>query len=193
MDVQEAVLENLVSTGLAWSVRMADSAIGWNAPMAAQWHYENGLMLRAIERVWRKTGDARYWQHVQDVIDRFVDAEGNIRTYAVQDYNLDQINMGKVLFGLYATTGDERYRKGIYLLREQLRWQPRTSEKGFWHKLIYPHQMWLDGIYMAAPFYAEFASTFHEPADFDDVAHQIILIESHTRDPQTGLLYHGWD
>jgi unsaturated rhamnogalacturonyl hydrolase len=97
------------------------------------------------------------------------------------------------LFRLYDETGDERYKQAAFLLREQLRRQPRISEGGFWHKQIYPHQMWLDGIYMGGPFYAEFAKTFGEPEGFDDVAHQIILVESHTRDPQTGLLYHGWD
>jgi unsaturated rhamnogalacturonyl hydrolase len=78
-------------------------------------------------------------------------------------------------------------------LREQLKSQPRTNEGGFWHKKIYPYQMWLDGIYMAAPFYAEFGKTFDEPAAFDDVAFQIMVIEKHTRDGKTGLLYHGWD
>jgi unsaturated rhamnogalacturonyl hydrolase len=97
------------------------------------------------------------------------------------------------LFFLYATTGDERYKKAAFHLREQLQTHPRTSQGGFWHKQIYPHQMWLDGIYMACPFYAEFAKQFDEPEGFDDVAHQVMLIEKHTRDPKTGLLYHGWD
>ena len=110
-----------------------------------------------------------------------------------QEYNLDQIYPGRTLFTLYRTTGDEKYKKAAYLLREQLRGQPRTNEGGFWHKKIYPYQMWLDGIYMASPFYAEFGKTFGEPAAFDDVAFQIIVIEKHTRDDKTGLLYHGWD
>jgi unsaturated rhamnogalacturonyl hydrolase len=103
---------------------------------------------------------------------------------------------------LYRATGDERYKRAAFLLREQLRGHPRTRERGFWHKKIYPYQMWLDGIYMASPFLAEFAATFPPVSEtgegwgggvFDDVAHQIILIEQHTRDPKTGLLYHGWD
>jgi unsaturated rhamnogalacturonyl hydrolase len=103
------------------------------------------------------------------------------------------INTGKLLFGLWRETGDDRYRKAAARLRDQLRVHPRTLDGGFWHKLIYPHQMWLDGIYMEGPFYAEYAATFDEPEGLDDVAHQIILIEQHTRDPKTGLLYHGWD
>jgi unsaturated rhamnogalacturonyl hydrolase len=103
------------------------------------------------------------------------------------------INNGKLLFHLYHTTGDDRYKHAILLLREQLRHHPRTSEGGFWHKQIYPHQMWLDGIYMGAPFYAQFAATFDEPGAFDDIAHQITLVAQQTRDPQSGFFYHAWD
>jgi unsaturated rhamnogalacturonyl hydrolase len=126
-------------------------------------------------------------------MDALVGDDGSIKTYSVEEYNLDQINPGRSLFVLYRQTGDEKYKKAARLLREQLRGQPRTNEGGFWHKKIYPYQMWLDGIYMASPFYAEFGQTFGEPAAFDDVAFQIIVIEKHTRDDKTGLLYHGWD
>jgi unsaturated rhamnogalacturonyl hydrolase len=130
---------------------------------------------------------------VSDWIDHFVRADGNIRTYRVDEYNLDQINAGKLLFDALNRTGDERYRKALDLLREQLRTQPRTKSNGFWHKKIYPYQMWLDGIYMAGPFLAEYARRFDEPATFDDVVYQILLIEKHTHDPKTDLLYHAWD
>jgi unsaturated rhamnogalacturonyl hydrolase len=170
---------------------MADSVMRRNVPF--RWHYENGLMHKAIEQVWRKTGDTKYYDTIKRDIDSLVGDDGCISTYSVEEYNLDQINPGRILFPLYRTTGDEKYKKAAYLLREQLRGQPRTSEGGFWHKKIYPHQMWLDGIYMASPFYAEFGKTFGEPAAFDDVAFQIIAIEKHTRDLKTGLHYHGWD
>lgn len=101
--------------------------------------------------------------------------------------------LGRNLLTLYKVTGQEKYRKAAALLREQLRTHPRTSEGGFWHKKIHPHQMWLDGLYMAEPFYAEYAATFGEPAAFDDIARQFILMERHSRDAKTGLLYHGWD
>jgi unsaturated rhamnogalacturonyl hydrolase len=143
--------------------------------------------------VGRHTGQQQYVDYVQHNIDAFVDAAGQIRTYRMDDYNIDNINTGKLLFGLRRTTGEARYEKALHLLRAQLQTHPRTQENGFWHKNIYPHQMWLDGIYMHGPFYAEYAKTFDEPAGFDDVVHQIRLIERHTRDPHTGLLYHGWD
>ncbi len=174
-----------------WSVRMADSVMRRGVPF--QWHYEHGLVLKAIEQVWLKTGDPKYYDYIRRAVDPFISANGHIKTYSIEEYNLDQINPGRILLLLYRTTKDDRCKKAAFLLREQLNRQPRTSERGFWHKQIYPHQMWLDGIYMASPFYAEFGKMFDEPAAFDDVAHQIILIAKHARDPKTGLLYHGWD
>ena len=123
------------------------------------------------------------------IVDQFVEPDGTIRTYALDEYNLDQINPGRLLFAAYRDTGEERYRQAIGLLREQLRRQPRTSEGGFWHKLIYPHQMWLDGIYMACPFLAQYAADVRRAAAFDDVARQILLIARHTHDePQRPAL-----
>jgi unsaturated rhamnogalacturonyl hydrolase len=176
-----------------WSVKMAESVMKRHTALSDRWRYEYGVVLKALEQVWLETGQRKYYDYIKENVDRFVDHEGNIQTYRLDEYNLDRINAGKILFRLYATTGDERYKKAAYLLREQLKRQPRTSEGGFWHKQIYPHQMWLDGIYMAAPFYAEFAKMFDESGTFDDVLHQIVLVESHTRDPKTGLFYHGWD
>ncbi len=181
------------AAALSWAVRAADSAIERRAPMSLQWHYENGVLLKALEQVWLRTREDKYWNYIKETVDQFITPDGNIRTYAIVDYNFDQVNLGKMLFPLYTHTGDKRYRQAIQLLREQIRWQPRTTDGGFWHKHIYPYQMWLDGIYMAGPFYAEYAYRFDDPAGFDDVAHQIILIEQHTRDDKTGLLYHGWD
>ncbi len=176
-----------------WSVRMADSMLRRYPVSATRWRYEDGLLIHAIEQVWRQTGQAHHWQAVVEYAERFVEPDGSIRTYRVAEYNLDQVYPGRVLFPVYRASGDERYRRALTVLREQLRRQPRTQAGGFWHKLIYPYQMWLDGIYMAAPFYAEFGQTFDEPAAFDDVAHQIITMEQVARDPVTGLLYHAWD
>ena len=159
----------------------------------ARWTYEHGVVLKGIEGLWLNTGDGRYFKFIQEGMDRFVADDGSIRTYNASDYNLDNINCGKNLLLLYKVTGQDKYRKAAMLLREQLKTHPRTSEGGFWHKKIYPSQMWLDGLYMAEPFYAEYAATFHEPAAFDDIAKQFILMEKHSRDAKTGLLYHGWD
>ena len=161
--------------------------------MPGRWTYEHGVVLKGIEGVWLSTGDGRYFSFIQKGIDNFINDDGTIRTYRPEDYNLDNINPGKNLLLLYKVTGQDKYRKAALLLREQLKSHPRTSDGGFWHKKIYPSQMWLDGLYMAEPFYAEYAQTFHQDADFDDIAKQFVLMERHSRDPKTGLLYHGWD
>src|SRR5256885_3903422 len=159
----------------------------------AKWTYDHGLVLKGIEGVWRATSDVRYFNYIKQSMDQYVNADGTIKTYKLDDYNLDNVLNGRVLLLLYKVTGQAKYSKAAALLREQLKTQPRTSEGGFWHKKIYPSQMWLDGLYMGEPFYAEYAATFHEDAAFDDIARQFILMERHSRDRSTGLLYHGWD
>jgi unsaturated rhamnogalacturonyl hydrolase len=159
----------------------------------ARWHYEHGLLVLAIQKVAKAIGSEKYRRFVSDWIDLFVQPDGCIRTYEIYEYNLDQITAGRLIFNAFEQTENERYRKALDLLREQLKTQPRTHSNGFWHKKIYPNQMWLDGIYMAEPFLAEYAQRFDEPATFDEVAYQICLIEEHTRDDKTGLLYHAWD
>jgi unsaturated rhamnogalacturonyl hydrolase len=176
-----------------WSVRMAESAMARHPLLSRRWHYEPGVVLLALHRVGGERGEHKYHDYIQRNVDEFVAPDGAIRTYRLEEYNLDQINEGRLLFPLYETTGDERYRTAARLLRRQLETHPRTQEGGFWHKQVYPRQMWLDGIYMASPFYAEYGATFGEPAVFDDVARQILLAAKHTRDPETGLYYHGWD
>ena len=169
-----------VSQQHPWSVRMADSVMQRYSVLDNHWNYSAGVVLKGFEQVLSDTGNEQYATYIKTYIDSLVDPAGKIETYRLEEYNLDHINNGKSLFQLYRTTRDDRYKKAIYLLREQLRHHPRTRDGGFWHKQIYPHQMWLDGIYMASPFYAEFAATFDEPEAFDDIAHQILLIAHKT-------------
>ena len=185
---------------LPWSERMAESVMKRNPEpwmidfrKTPKWEYTQGLALKSIMHVWLVTGNDKYFQYVKAYYDQFVKEDGTIMLYKLKDYNIDRINPGKPLFRLYHETGEEKFKKAIFLLRNQMKTHPRTSEGGFWHKKIYPHQMWLDGLYMGSPFLVEFAKTFDEPALFDDVANQIILMEKYARDDKTGLLYHGWD
>jgi unsaturated rhamnogalacturonyl hydrolase len=172
---------------------MAESVMRRDTLVHPEWDYVAGVVLLGIDRVGERTRDPRYASYVKRNVDHFVRPDGTIATYELEEFNLDQINEGKLLFPLYARTHDERYRRAAALLREQLRRHPRTTEGGFWHKKTYPNQMWLDGLYMAQPFYAQYARDFGEPAAFDDVAKQLLLMARHARDPRTGLLYHGWD
>src|SRR5262245_13401390 len=159
----------------------------------ARWTYDHGVVLKGIEGVWLSTGNGDYFRFIQRSMDHFVNDDGTIRTYNLEDYNIDNINTGRNLLLLYKVTGQEKYRKAAELLRSQLTTHPRTSDGGFWHKKIYPTQMWLDGLYMGEPFYAEYSAMVHDNKAFDDIAKQFILMEQHSRDAKTGLLYHGWD
>lgn len=190
-----------VSNTVPWYVRMTDSEIYrrgnsleyGGSDSKAKWNYQTGLFLKATFAVWQETGQHKYFDYVKRIVDSYLGPDGSIKTYKMDDYNLDKINSGKVLLSLYRVTEEEKYKQAAFILRQQLENQPRTSEGGFWHKQRYPWQMWLDGIYMASPFYTEFSQLFDQPEGFDDVVTQILLIDVHTRDPETGLRYHGWD
>jgi len=190
---QSTARRGAASASPAWSTRMAEAVIARNPQTHTRWDYTAGVVLLAIQRVGEATGSAKMLAYVKENMDRFVQPDGTITGYQLEEFNLDQIAQGRLLFPLWQRTKDERYRKAADHLRDQLRRHPRTSEGGFWHKQIYPQQMWLDGLYMAGPFYAEYARTFGEPAAFDDVAKQFLLVARHTRDARTGLMYHGWD
>ncbi|HVF81896.1 MAG TPA: DUF4350 domain-containing protein [Flavisolibacter sp.] len=160
---------------------------------APKWRYDQGVILKGIEGVWKATGEAKWFTYLQQSMDYYVGDDGSIKGYRPDEYNIDHINNGRLLLTLYNVTGKEKYRKAASLLRSQLFTHPRTSEGGFWHKKIYPTQMWLDGLYMGEPFYAEYAKTFGEDTAFNDITRQFVLMERHARDAKTGLLYHGWD
>jgi unsaturated rhamnogalacturonyl hydrolase len=199
LNVRNSVPAAQVSPAIAldWATRACDAVMKRSPVLTDRWHYDVGFVLYGFESVWRKTGDRRYFDYVKSNVDRLVGADGVIKGYDRATYNLDEVNMGKVLFALLAESKDaaekERYRKALYTLRAQLSTQPRTSDGGFWHKQIYPHQMWADGVYMASPFLAKFAAVFGEPAALDEAVKQVLLAETHLRDAKTGLLYHGWD
>ena len=183
-----------------WSQKMAQTVMTiWKDSMSMQpgrpvrWSYDQGVVLKGIEGIWKNTADKKYFDYIEKSMDHFVQEDGNILSYRPDEYNIDHVNCGRNVLFLYKVTLKEKYLKAVQLLRAQLKTHPRTNEGGFWHKKIYPYQMWLDGLYMGEPFYAEYAATFHEDTTFNDIAKQFILMEKHARDAKTGLLYHGYD
>lgn len=158
-----------------------------------KWTYDQGVILEGVSAVWQRTADKKYFDYIKKSMDFFVSEDGNIRTYDKKSHNIDNIKNGRALLLLYNVTGQQKYFKAAQLLRHQLDEHPRTKEGGFWHKRIYPYQMWLDGLYMGQPFYAEYSAITNDIKAFDDIANQFIYMENHSRDPKTGLLYHGWD
>ncbi|RYF78577.1 MAG: glycoside hydrolase family 88 protein, partial [Cytophagaceae bacterium] len=206
--VGQFALAQSVPSNAPWSQRMLATIMANNPDSLAyvkegkdaRWEYEMGVILQATEQVWYRTADDRYFQYIQKNMDRYVNDNGSIRTYKKDNYNIDYITPGRSLLMLSQQTlpGKEKYKKAADLLRQQLAEQPRTKEGGFWHKKIYPNQMWLDGLYMAEPFYAEYALLYGgaantQTSDFNDIVNQFVWMEKHGRDPKTGLLYHGWD
>ncbi len=159
----------------------------------ARWSYDQGVILKGIEGVWKLYGDGKYFNYIQHSMDYYVQEDGTIKDYKRDEFNIDHTNNGKVVMMLYNVTGKEKYKKAIDNIRSQFNDHPRTKEGSFWHKKIYPWQVWLDGLYMGQPFYAEYAKLAKQDTVFDDIARQFINIERHTRDSKTGLLYHGWD
>ncbi len=177
-----------------WSVKMADCIVlGRPTLNYDRWSYDNGVVMAALLGLWKKTGDKKYFDVCKDYMEKYVYENGMIRDYRPYEYNIDLINNGKLLFDLFDETKDERYKKAIFKLRNQLYKQPRTSENAFWHKKIYRNQVWLDGLYMEAPFYAKFIKIFDTKKNYNDVIRQFLLCRKNMRDEKTGLYYHAWD
>jgi len=162
-----------------------------------KWNYTPGLEMKAFLDVYERYGDKKILDYVDQWYDEIIDSTGAIYKYKKSNFSTDHICAGKTLFRLYDLTGKEKYRKTMDILRDQLRDQPRTTEGGFWHKQVYPHQMWLDGLYMAQPFYAEYVSRY-EPVEnraacYKDIMNHFIVVAKHTYDPKTKLYRHAWD
>lgn len=192
--------QKTISEKLPWSVRMVESEIvrcpeSWQLDfqLNLKWDYCHGLELQAMLDVYDTYGNDKYFNYALAYADTMTNADGTIATYRPAELSLDRINPGKFYFRIYEQTKNEKYKKALDLLRSQLNHQPRTKEGGFWHKKIYPHQMWLDGIYMASPFYAEYAYRNNRPQDYQDVIRQFLVIAEHTYDPVNDVYRHAWD
>jgi unsaturated rhamnogalacturonyl hydrolase len=149
--------------------------------------------LYAFIQAYKISGDNKYFDYIKKNIDYYVDEEGAIKTYKLEQFNIDNIAPGRVLLYLYEETKLEKYKKAADLLRKQIQLHPRTISGGFWHKKIYPYQMWLDGLYMAQPFYANYSLLNNDTLAFADIAKQFLLVNEHLKDNLSGLYYHGWD
>lgn len=156
------------------------------------WNYIDGCMITALLAMADISGDRDYFDFARRFIDAFVGEDGSIRSFNAERRTLDDINEGRVLFELYDRTGLEKYRLAADTLRRALDDQPRTGEGSFWHKQIYPNQVWLDGIYMAMPFLALYEGHFGK-GDYSDIIKQVDTVRRRMRDPATGLYYHGYD
>ena len=157
------------------------------------WNYIDGCMMIALLNLYRITGQERYYEFAENFLNHYVFEDGSLRGFKEADYNLDNICEGRVLFDVYAISGKEKYRKAIDTLYGQILRQPRTKEGNFWHKAIYPNQVWLDGLYMAQVFYAKYTTQYENCAGYADICRQFRTVREKMFDPETGLYRHGYD
>ena len=187
MGYLDYLLENSTAERPLWNKEIEGSS------QENKWNYIDGCMLLAVLSLYEKTKEEHYFSFVKDFIDYFVTDDGDIKTYSVEEYNLDSVNCARALFPIYEKTGEEKYKKALDLVRSQLETQPRTASGNFWHKKIYPDQVWLDGLFMAQPFYLRYETQFCKMAKASDVLKQYQNVERFMKDPETGLYYHGYD
>ena len=181
----------------AWPIRIATSVRGLypTAKDLGNWNYPAGMIADALCRIAARTGRDDDYAFVQQYLDRIVAPDGSMdaKEFPVELYSLDKIRPAPSLFWIYDRTKDERYLKAAKHVATQLDRQPKTSDGGYWHRSVYPNQMWLDGIYMADVYSVQFAARTGQPKYYDEAVKQVTLIHRHTHDPKTGLYFHGWD
>lgn len=170
----------------------------WNiekirAGKKATWDYIDGCMIMSLLELYKVTENKKYFEFAEEYISYRIEEDGTIRGYHKDELNIDNINEGKNLFTLYDLTGKEKYAKATAKIYEQILEMPRTQEGNFWHKQIYPNQVWLDGLYMAQPYYIEYENRFNDKKNYDDIFNQFFNVEKHLKDKETGLYYHAYD
>ena len=170
----------------------------WNiekirAGKKATWDYIDGCMIMSLLELYKVTGIKKYLEFSDEYIGHRVEEDGTIQGYSKDELNLDHINEGKNLFTLYDLTGKEKYAKATKNIYQQILEMPRTKDGNFWHKNIYPHQVWLDGLYMAQPFYMEYEKRFNDRKNYQDIYTQFFNVEKYLKDEKTGLYYHAYD
>ncbi|MFA9556290.1 glycoside hydrolase family 105 protein [Evansella sp. AB-rgal1] len=157
------------------------------------WHYVEGCILKAYLDSYEQTGNEEDYLFVKNFIDQLVDENGDVSQINTDYYSIDQIRMTAILHTLYKKEKDERYKKPMDLIYNQLKTYPRTKTGNFWHKTNYPHQIWMDGLYMGQPFYVEYIKEFEEKKDYSDTLKQFRNVRNLLFDEETQLYYHAYD
>lgn len=192
MPIFEKYIDELIKKSTldipAWNIEKARAGAG-----KPGWNYIDGCMILALLEIYRTTGEKKYYDFADAFINHRVHEDGTIEGYDPEEYNIDNVNAGKTLFALYEINGKEKYKKAIELIYSQVRSQPRTKDGNFWHKKIYPNQVWLDGLYMGQPFYMEYETKFNHKEHYGDIFSQFANVVKYMKDKKTGLYYHGYD
>lgn len=165
-----------------------EGRLQWNL-----WNYVDGCAVVAAVQLWEASGQELFREYILRYTDHFVTQNGEIISYRPEEFRLDDILPGRALLFAYGETGEEKYQAALRRLMAQLERQPRTASGNYWHKKIYPNQVWLDGLYMAQPFRAEYAARFGGREAYEDICAQFTRVREWMRDPVSGLYYHGFD
>ena len=183
-------------TPIQWATQMAQSATARLGDTLLYGHpratldYSNDLFALSLISLAKHTGDTSFRDYGEAIVASHINHDGTIKDIPANGFRLDAMPAGLVMIELYKRTGQREYRIAADYMRHRLSELPRTTAGTFaWA----PGQIWLDGIWMTEPFYARYAKTFDQPADFNDILSQYQQVAIHNRDPGTGLYYHGWD
>ena len=194
------MMAQTVSRSKPWSVRMAESEMirtpkGWQLDFstAPKWNYCHGLVLQSMMDVYDRYGDKKFYDYALAYADTMVQNDGSIMTYKVDDYTFDRLNSGRILFRIYEQEKQEKYKKAMDLLRTQFDGHPRNNDGGFWHKKVYENQVWLDGVYMSMPYYAEYAFRNNDVDVYQDIVNQFRTVAKHTYDAENDVYRHACD
>ena len=160
-------------------------------PPAPRFHYHQGVFLSGMMKTYELCKEQKYFDYVKRYLDTYVNEKGEVQRW--DRGQMDDIQPGILLYPLYDATHDERYLNALYELTTVLYAFPRNDDGGFWHKNFRYHQMWLDGLYMGGPILAEYGERFNKPEYIDLCIKQALLMEKHTKDPVTGLMFHAYD
>lgn len=164
-------------------------------PFKSYWNYEDGCVLTGCRRLYEATGDETYAAFVMSYLSRRVAEDGSLPSYLTENHCLDSFNCSKALFFADAAEPQSKYGRALQWQYAQLQAHPRTKSGLFWHKQMYPQQVWLDGLYMLLPFLAEYAlwSPQDAPALREEIRKAFSFVYDKLRVPQTGLYRHGID
>jgi unsaturated rhamnogalacturonyl hydrolase len=165
---------------------------GWQ-PYRPYWNYEDGCIYKGLLDLAEASRERWYFDYAQREIGSRISADGTLTGFDPDEFNIDNVNAGKALFALFARSGEQRFRLAIEAQHAQLERHPRTQSANYWHKKIYPSQVWLDGLYMAQPFRCAYARLTGRNEIFPDVVAQFANVRAKMRDDSTGLYFHGWD
>lgn len=173
-------------------MRQSPDLVLYNDAAKVKWKYDFAMLGIAISKLDDGSQNTKYYQYAKDFMDDLVLSDGTMIKYDMSEYNLDYAQPAKLLISLYQDTGEPQYLSSIETIVRQLEDQPRTESGGYFHKLRYSYQMWLDGIYMASPFMVQYAETFGEEKWYNEAVFQMTHIYEKTLDEDTGLLFHAW-